>query len=470
MIEGKNPAHRTPVRAPIFVFNGAEISIQQMKREYSMEGRGQVTPSNEQKSIYFGWVVVFGVFFMVAISCGSFYSFGVFFVPIMEEFAWSRSILSGVLFVAGIAYAIAVPLIGGLADRFGFKWVSIITVAMMGTGYILGARAQSVWEMYIFIGLLQGVGACAAIPLPLSIIVNWFKKRQGLALGLASAGIGTGAATVPLLVTFLVTGFGWRTAMVILGVLILVIYIPIAWLVIRQPDLNYVAAHEGTPADNPDSTNPTTMQDLTLFQALKTREFWILFIVFGFCVQCIGLIITHLVPFARDTGVSPMQAASLLTIMGFCSIAGRLIAGFFSDRIGANRVLISGLLLQGTMIVWLTQMNQLEQFFFFAALFGFAYGGILVMVPRLTAQIFGVKSMGAIYGGLSVADGIGYAVGPLLAGYLFDLSGTYNQALLIASAGIFAGVGVAVFLRNRKKPISIGVTQNGRSTSSLGSP
>jgi len=386
---------------------------------------------------------------MVAITCGSFYSFGVFFVPIMKEFAWSRSVLSGVLFISGITYAAAVTLIGSMADRFGFKWVSIITATLMGGGYILGARAETVWEMYIYIGLLQGIGACAAISLPLSMIANWFVKHQGLALGIASAGIGIGAATVPLLVTAVETQFGWRSSMLVLGSLILLIYVPIALLVIRRPDADYIAVHEGKRVVEIGQETASINQDFSFFQALKTRQFWALFTIFGFCVFCVALIITHLVPFARDTGISPMSAASLLTIMGLCSIGGRLAAGFLSDRFGANRVLFSGLLLQGMMMLWLSQMNSQGMFYFFAALFGLAYGANLVMVPRLTAAIFGVKSMGAIFGGLSVADGIGFALGPLLAGYLFDISGTYTAAFLITATAIFIAMAATNFLRHR---------------------
>lgn len=156
-----------------------------------------VRTQGEKKEVYYGWIVVAGVFFMVAVSCGSFYSFGVFFVPIMEEFGWTRGVISGVLLVSGITYAVAVPLIGSIADRFGYKWISIITAGLMGLGFVLGSRVQTVWQMYLFIGFFPGIGACAAIPLPLSLITNWFVRRRGLALGIASAGIGTGAATLP---------------------------------------------------------------------------------------------------------------------------------------------------------------------------------------------------------------------------------------------------------------------------------
>ena len=409
-------------------------------------GRAQ----GEKKEVYYGWIVVAGVFFMVAVTCGSFYSFGVFLVPIMEEFGWGRGVISGVLFVSGITYAVAVPLIGSIADRFGYKWISIVTAGLMGLGFVLSSRVQMVWQMYLFIGFLPGIGACAAIPLPLSLITNWFVRRQGLALGIASAGIGTGAATLPLLVTSIVTQFGWRTAMFVVGALILLIYIPIALFVMRLPERDYVVAHEGNPQIDTNHVSDCENRDISLFQALKTSHFWSLFGIFGFCILCLALIITHLVPYARDTGISPMSAASLLTIMGFCSIAGRLTAGFFSDRVGANRVLLCGLFLQGVMILWLSRMSSLGMFYFFAFLFGIAYGGNLVMIPRLTASIFGVKYMGAIYGSLSVADGIGFAIGPVLAGHLFDLSGSYNDAFLITGVGVIIAVALTFVLRNKR--------------------
>ena len=144
-----------------------------------------------------------------------------------------------------------------------------------------------------------------------------------------------------------------------------------------------------------------------------------------------------------------MRAASLLTTMGLCSIAGRLTAGFFSDRIGATRVLFCGLLLQGVMILWLSRMSSLGMFYVFSSLFGIAYGANLVMIPRLTASIFGVKYIGSIYGSLSVADGIGFAIGPVLAGYLFDISGSYNEAFLITAVGVFMAVAFTIALRNK---------------------
>ncbi len=212
----------------------------------------------------------------------------------------------------------------------------------------------------------------------------------------------------------------------------------------------YVAAHEGNPQVDTNHVSDSNNRSIPLFQALKTSQFWSLFGIFGFCILCLGLIMTHLVPFARDTGISPMRAASLLTTMALCSIAGRLAAGFLSDRVGASRVLFCGLLLQAVMILWLSRMSSLGMFYVFSSLFGIAYGANLVMIPRLTAFIFGVKYMGAIYGSLSVADGIGFAIGPVLAGYLFDISGSYNDAFIITAVGVFMAVSLTFALRNKR--------------------
>ena len=406
--------------------------------------------SSENKGVYYGWIVVAGVFIITAISCGSFYSFGVFFVPVMSEFGWSRSITAGTNSIAGVAYAISVPLIGLAAEKYGYRVITNITAGCMGIGLILAATVQSVWEMYLYVGVLSGIGACAAIPLPLSMVARWFIKRQGLALGIASAGIGTGAALIPLLTAYLIANFGWRFAFVILGALILLTYIPITFFIIRMPKPEYVYSFEGDPSLlNSDQGNTGSNGGLNLIEAIATSQFWYVFSIFAFSILSLAMAMTHVVPHAIDMGITPLTAASLLTILGFCSIIGRLTAGIFSDRIGAKPVLFIGLALQGLTMLWIAGADTLWMFYIFAVLFGVAYGGNLVMVPKLTASIFGAESMGSVYSGISVGDGIGFIIGPVLAGYIYDVSGTYSYSFWLTAFGLLLAV-VFTFRLNEK--------------------
>jgi MFS transporter, OFA family, oxalate/formate antiporter len=406
---------------------------------------------NPRQGIYYGWIVVAAVFFITAISCGIFYSFGVFFVPVMTEFGWSRSITSGTNSVAGVAYAIIVPFVGLASDKYGYRTVTIATATMMGIGFILASTVQSVWQMYLYVGVLSGFGACAAIPLPLALVSRWFIKRQGLALGIASAGIGTGAALIPLLTAFLIAEYGWRTAFSALGLLILVTYIPLTYFVIRMPKLDYVLAYEGNGnPDNSDADADSDGDDLNLIQAIATKNFWLVFSIFALSILSLALAMTHVVPHAMDNGISAITAATLLTTLGFSSIFGRLTAGVISDRMGAKPVLFVGLTLQALMMVWISKADSLWMFFLFAAFFGVAYGGNLVMIPKLTASIFGSKSMGSVYSGISVGDGVGFTIGPVMAGYIFDVSGTYQLSFWLVAAGLLVGVLLTSQLKEQK--------------------
>jgi len=160
---------------------------------------------------------------------------------------------------------------------------------------------------------------------------------------------------------------------------------------------------------------------------------------------------THLVAHARDSGLASVQAASLLSLIGVHSILGRLGAGALSDRIGARPVLTAGILLQAVFMVWLVRAGSPWMFYLFAALFGVTYGGNFVLMPRLTSQIFGSTSMGAIFGALSVADGIGYGTGPWLAGRLYDATGSYDISFLMVAGGLLGAALLSFGLR--KKPL-----------------
>jgi MFS family permease len=334
------------------------------------------------------------------------------------------------------------------ADRYGYRWVTVTTAGLMGIGFILGSLVQTAWQMYLFIGILPGIGACAAIPLPLAIVTRWFIKRRGLALGISSAGIGTGAAIIPLLIAYLISEIGWRAAFAVLGGLILASYLPIMLFIIRIPDEDYVSAYDGEEPARPVNPGMLVKQgSLSLLQAVATKSFWLIFAVFGLCILSLALALTHIVPHALDKGLSAMTAASMLTILGFCSIFGRLAAGAVSDRTGAKPVLYTGLLLQAIMMLWVSMADTLWMFYLFAVLFGIAYGGILVMIPRLTASTFGAESMGSVYSGISVGDGVGFAIGPFLAGVLFDISGTYNLSFWLVAFGLFAAVWFTVMLK-----------------------
>lgn len=408
----------------------------------------------ERQGIYFGWKVVAAAFFISAATLGSFYSYGVFLLPMITEFGWSRALFSGVSLTAGLTYALIVPWTGMLADRLGYRKVTTATAIILGLGFVLCGRLESIWAFYFLGGFLAGVGGPTAVALPLAIVARWFTRRQGLALGLSSAGIGIGAAAVPLLMGYMIEEFGWRTAFTFLGVMIWVICVPGALLTMKNPDPDYVLAYEGEVKSSGVEIPGSISEDYTLSRALGVSAFWFLFIVFALCIFGLGLIMTHIVPYARDAGLSAMTAASLLSFMGVFSIIGRIASGTASDKIGARPVFAVCLGLQGGLLFWLIKVDSTWSFILFSMVFGFSYGGNIVLVPKLAAEIFGPTHIGSIFGGLSVADGLGFGFGPLLAGYLFDRTGSYDISFMIIAAGFGLAVLLMLILKDRSVTVN----------------
>ena len=406
----------------------------------------------EAGGIFFGWWVVLSAFLISAVTIGAYYSFGVFFLPIIEEFGWSRGLVSGVILVGGITYALIVPLTGLLADRIGFRVITTITAVIVGIAFILSSLVQNVWHLYLFVGILAGLGAPACIALPLSLVARWFRRRQGLALGIATTGIGVGTALIPPLAAYIIAEYGWRPGYVVIGMLVGVICIPAALLTMREPDPEYVRDFEGE--ETMEGSNGA--EDMSLGDALGTSSFWYLFFVFAILIFCLGLAFTHLVPYARDSGMTAVAAAGLLTVIGVFSIIGRLASGAISDRIGARPVLIVGIIIQGIMILWLVKAETGWMFYLFAVMFGLSYGGNIVLVPKLTSRIFGLTAMGSIYGALSVADGLGYGTGPWLAGYIHDITGSYHISFYMVAAGLLLAVFLAFALKEKSAGKTMG--------------
>jgi MFS family permease len=401
----------------------------------------------DNSKVFYGWIVVMAGFALMVITNGVFYSYGVFFMPILTEFGWTRGLVSAVMTVLGFAYAATMPLSGFLADSYGFRPVLTALVALQALGFLLTSLVQNPWHLYLCSGLLVGCGAGAFWVLPVSIVSRWFVRRQGLALGITTAGIGVGIALIPIFVSYLISFHGWRSAYLIIGILVLATCIP-ASLLLRDPDETIVQAYDGGAADCENSAKSDSIShSFTLGEALSTRTFWALFILHVLCILGLGLTSVHLVPYALDAGVPELTAAGLLTIIGVSSIFGRLGSGAASDFLGVKPVLVSCLIMQVLAMLWLIKSREVWTLYVYSVLFGISYGGYIPLIPKLATHLFGSRYVGSIFGTLMVADGIGFGTAPWLAGYVFDISGSYHPSFLGAAAGISIGVVVVFLLR-----------------------
>jgi OFA family oxalate/formate antiporter-like MFS transporter len=393
------------------------------------------------KGISYGGVIVTSAFLITFITCGVNFSYGVFFLPIINEFGWSRGLASVVMLVAGLAYAATLPLTGILADRYGYKWVLAVSAGCLSLGLILSSTITELWQLYIFTGLLVGLSISASFAIPVALVSLWFTRKQGLALGIATLGISLGTATIPVLISYLITTAGWRPALLLAGIAVAVICIP-ATLLMRNPPRNIKP--EGSPVDKGKETIAQASDletGLSVSEAFRTRQFWMIFITFLLFLSSLGLVMLHLVPYAVDSGIAPVQAATLLTLIGIFGIAGRLASGILSDRIGIKPVMIFCSVLLGLNIGYIAFSNTAWAFYIFASIYGITYSGFVTQMVRITRDTFGGKALGSVFAALMVSDGIGFGVGPWIAGNIFDATGSYQTSFLAAAIGLMlAGV------------------------------
>ena len=312
---------------------------------------------NNRVNIAYGWIVVIAAFLITFITCGVNYSYGVFFLPIINEFGWSRGLAAAVVLVAGIAYAITLPITGILADRYGYKWVFTVSTGFLAIGMLLSSQIQNLWQLYIFDGLFIGLSISASFAIPVSLVALWFTRRQGLAVGAATLGVSLGTAVIPLIITYLISAVGWRSTFLLAGITVAAICIPSA-LLMRRPtaaetkELSAGIVKQGSPAPG-QILDGGTDAGLSISEALRTPQFWMLFLVFLFFLLSLGLVMLHIIPYAIDSGMTPVQAATLLTLIGIFGIGGRLASGLVSDRLGIKPVIVFCLLILASITAWI---------------------------------------------------------------------------------------------------------------------
>jgi MFS family permease len=403
------------------------------------------------RKIHYGWIIVAISSVIFATNGLAIYGFGVFLTPLTEEFTWDRGELSAA-FSAGILVAgLLSTITGRISDRYGPRVLVAIGGVAMAIGFLLMSRVTSLWQVYLIWGVFLGVGIGGIVTPINTTIPRWFSTKTGIAVAIPSAGFGVGSVLAPLLVQWLLTVFDWRLSFVVLGGIRLVITLPLALFMRRSPrdvglrQFGYRNSDVGKAVSSP-------VEGTSFMQAMKSRRFWFFAMThfgFGFYLQ---MIIVHTVPNAIDVGMSAVVAASILSIVAATSILGMLSAGFVSDRLGGLNLLSICLFMTTLAVAWLIFASDVWMLYLFAAVFGFFYGGAIPLWTIVSAQLFGFKSLGSIFGTVILLGTIGGAIGTPVSGLIFDLTGSYNIAFIIAaSIGVLTIVFVLLLRRYRQK-------------------
>ena len=406
--------------------------------------------------IFYGWVVIGAGLLIAVISLGTRSSFGVFFKSIESEFNLTRGATSGIFSVSMLLCCIVSILGGWASDRYGPKIVTFMMGSFLGISLILTSQSNSTWQLLITYGLLLSLGTGGIFPVLNSTASRWFHKKRGIALGITTSGTALGVIVIPPFATYFISHFDWRTAFLVLGVVAWLVIAPLSLLLKRDPsDVGLLPDGEASEAAQDrvhNKENKPQLTDFSLSQAFRASQFWFLGFVWFFMALNTYLIFVHVVPYAVDTGISPMDAAVILSLVGGVSILGRIGVGKISDMIGRRAPAIACALLQAGAMLWLMCSRDLWMLYTFGIVYGFMWGGFNLVTTALIGDIFGMHSIGLIMGVINVGWALGAAAGPVMGGLLFDITGNYFLAF---ATGIGAVLTATLFVALIRREIKV---------------
>lgn len=408
-----------------------------------------LSPSRIKDKLFYGWVVVVAFLVIGTTIFGTRFSFGVFFKSLESEFDLTRTVTSGI-FSVHMVLSPVFAILGGLAsDRYGPRIVLFLIGLLTGLSLLLTSQTNSMWQLFITYSLLLSMGSSAMFVVMMSTVSRWFDKKRGLALGIASSGVGLGIMVMAPFATFLISNFDWRMTFIIIGVITWLIVFPLSRLLKKDP-YEIGALPDGLDSLSKDIKNKEESiqpADFSLLQTLRTKTFWLITFVWLFLASNMFLVFTHLVPHVTDIGFSAGEAAAVLSLVGGLSVVGRVLMGTVSDRIGRKPTAIICTLLQAGAMVWLTWSQDLWMLYLFALFYGLSYGGIGPSIAALIGDTFGLRNMGAILGALDIGFGVGGALGPAIGGLIFDATNSYFMAFLLGAVVMFISALLIALIR-----------------------
>ena len=405
--------------------------------------------SNSTSTAY-GHIILAACFTIQAVGIGSYVTYGVFFNALMSEFHWSRATISGASSLAFLMMGFVGMLIGRLNDRYGPRLLMSVTSLFFGAGLVLMSQVHSVLQLYIFFGVLLGIGLSSIDVIALTTIARWFPLRRGAMTGIVKVGTGAGQFTIPLIASFLIGAVGWRHTCLIIGMAASFLLFCVAQILKRDPHDHQVIGRRDTSSDQRMSKDESG--SMSFEKTRKTYQFWYLCIVNFLVIYCLLSIFIHIVPHARDIGLSAGQAAGALSTIGGVSMIGRFVSGVAIDRYGSRTIMGACLLLLIISLLWLQVAHSAWMLFLFACIYGLAHGGFFTAISPIVAEIFGIKAHSTILGIVVCFGTTGGAVGPILTGQLFDMTGSYAAAFWSFIFISICSLGILFLLKPIKKP------------------
>ncbi len=406
---------------------------------------------------FYGWTIVGASFISLAVVFGVRLSFQIFFVALVDDFGWSRASTAGIFSISMLVFALTAIPFGWLLDRFGPRILFSIGTLFMAGGVLVSGWISAQWQLYFWYGGIASLGiTILGLSNYATLIARWFRRQRGTAMGLAFAGTGIGTLLIIPLTERWITAWGWRMAMAGQALLLIALVLPLSFFILRlrpselglYPDgvisnLSLVGVKQKLPL-------PKT-HNWSLVQAIHTPAFWLLLLASFGGLFSLRMLTLHQVAAAVDVGFDRFFVATVMGFSGGVVVLAFIGWGIIADHLGRRRTFVlSSITMAGAIftLLLIDNSSQTGLLYLYALLIGLGEGSRSSLLTTLMNDTFPGDNVGRINGFVGMAFGVGAALGSWLAGYLFDLTGSYASALWV-SLGVTGLSVVCVLLAAR---------------------
>ena len=397
------------------------------------------------QGVHPAWIILAAAFVLGVVSRADSASFAVLVDPLVEKFDWKRGDIGFAYSLAFLCSMPAMLVFGWLGDRYSARTLMLGSSLMISAGTVMLGMIQELWHLHVIYGVFVGaLGNAAFVVLLPVIITRWFNQKMGLALGIYWAGLGMGPVVFALLFRWMIENRGWEPAFMVFGIAFGVVLLFFSWFIRSSPAemglKPYGADEEGKGKQN---SGPA----VSMKSVLSSRPVWLLMGCHHLGCAGHAVILAHGVSMATHHGIPGLQAAGVLSTIAGVSIFSRFTFSLLTERFGGRAVLSYAIFGQSLSILMLLFATEAWHFYVFAVIFGICYGGEMVGFPIINRQMFGPKApLSSIFSFEMIVGTTGMALGGWLGGALFDHSGNYTAAILVASGIGFLAVPLALWL------------------------
>jgi MFS family permease len=394
---------------------------------------------SSRPAIFYGWVIVATTFLIALVTVGGRSAFGVFVVPMSEEFGWSRSTISLAAALGFLVNGLSQPFVGRLFDTLGGRKVILASLATVGIMTILLALTFHIVFLILVFGVLMSIAWSGASLTTTSVLLSrWFQRKRATVLSLSTAGASAGGLLLVPLAMYVLQQTGWRMTWVALGALVLVVAWPLAFFFLRDDPINLGLLPDGDqPSADGRQANPTRaaagpLAAETWRVALRSWPFWQLSGAYCVCGFTTAILTTHFIPYGIDRGFTPSTAATALGVMNGLNVVGVIVMGILADRCGRKNLLALVYAARGGAYAMFLLAPGSWSLWGFAAITGFSYWATAPLTTSLIADVYGLKTLGTLSGLTFLVHQVGGAASIQFAGLMRDLTGSYTLPFTLA--------------------------------------